>query len=199
MAKIEEIRQQLKSDLEQLKEEYDRSRAEITDDSERSIRNLEEERSVEHDRLVEQRQHARTMADMSIKSESAKRLLVEMNDGAVGLKLESDKLTQALEGLEHLKEELTATLPIRGLEIRDGELYLDGIKFSRWNEARRVVTAIELAKLSSGNYGLVVMDGLERLNDETFEAFANHLMTDDTCQYAVTRVSDDAEMSIVTY
>jgi hypothetical protein len=122
-----------------------------------------------------------------------------MNDGAVGLKLESDKLTQALEGLEHLKEELTATLPIRGLEIRDGELYLDGIKFSRWNEARRVVTAIELAKLSSGNYGLVVMDGLERLNGETFEAFANHLMTDDTCQYAVTRISDDAEMSIVTY
>ncbi len=198
MEKIEAIRADLKSDHASLKESYESTREELIDESELQIQRWAEERTPERERMIEQRQHARTMADMAIKSESAKRLLVEMNDGAVSLKLESDKMTKALEGLESLKEELTSTLPIRGLEIRDGELYLDGIKFSRWNEARRVTTSIELAKLSSGNLGLVIVDGLERLNGETFEAFAAHLNTDDTCQYVVTRVTDDAEMSIET-
>jgi len=199
MERIEEIRQQLKLDSQELKNEYENARQDITEDANMHIMAWGEERDPKREHIIEQRQHAKTMADMSVRYESAKHLLLEMNEGAVELKLGSDRMTRALGGLEHLKEELTANLPISGLEIRDGELYLDGIKFSRWNEARRVTTAIELARLSAGNLGLVVVDGLERLNGETFEAFSEYLKNDETSQYVVTRVTDDAEMSIVTY
>jgi len=199
MERIEEIRQQLKLDSQELKNEYENARQDITEDANMHIMAWGEERDPKREHIIEQRQHAKTMADMSVRYESAKHLLLEMNEGAVELKLGSDRMTRALGGLEHLKEELTANLPISGLEIRDGELYLDGIKFSRWNEARRVTTAIELARLSAGSLGLVVVDGLERLNGETFEAFSEYLKNDETSQYVVTRVTDDAEMSIVTY
>jgi hypothetical protein len=97
------------------------------------------------------------------------------------------------------QEELVKTLPIEGLEVRDGDLFLGGIPLARWNEAVKVQLAVDMAKPSAGKLGQIIVDGLERLDGATFEAFVNFVLEDESgCQYIVTRVTDDPELTVPT-
>lgn len=81
----------------------------------------------------------------------------------------------------------------------DGDLFLGGIPLARWNEAVKVQLAIDSAKLSAGKLGLIIVDGLERVDGVTFEAFVNFVREDESgCQYLVTRVTDDPELTVTT-
>jgi 4-hydroxy-L-threonine phosphate dehydrogenase PdxA len=89
----------------------------------------------------------------------------------------SEALTAALARVEALKTAAISKLPIEGLEIRDGALFLDGHPFARVNQARRVQVALMLAQLRAKRHGglpLVCVDGLECLDEETFAAFCRH-------------------------
>ena len=199
MRRIEQIRQTLKLDTDVLKEEYEHRRQEVIDDFDLSINAAEGDRRPERDHLLTEKQHARTMADMSIKALSAKELLGKMLADVSVLNAESTAMTQALDGLDKLKEHLMKDLPISGLEVQDGQLYFHSIPLSRWNEATRVKLAIDIAKLSAGNLGLIIVDGLEKLDSESFAAFTEYVQSDDSCQYVVSRVTDSAKLSIETH
>jgi hypothetical protein len=134
-----------------------------------------------------------------MKALSSKELLGKMLADVLALQTESTALTQALDGLDQLKEDLMQDLPIQGLEVRDGELYLHAIPLSRWNESVRVKLAIDIAKLSTGNLGLIVVDGLEKLDSESFAAFVEYVQSDESCQYVVSRVTDQVELTIETH
>ena len=139
------------------------------------------------------------MADMSIKALSAKELLGKMLADVSRLQTESMTLTQALNGLDKLKEGLMQDLPISGLEVRAGQLYLHSIPLVRWNESVRVKLAIDVAKLSTGDLGLIIVDGLEKLDSESFKAFTEYVQSDESCQYVVSRVTDEPKLSIETH
>ena len=136
---------------------------------------------------------------MSIKALSAKELLGKMLADVSRLQTESMTLTQALNGLDKLKEGLMQDLPISGLEVRAGQLYLHSIPLVRWNESVRVKLAIDVAKLSTGDLGLVIVDGLEKLDSESFKAFTEYVQSDESCQYVVSRVTDEPKLSIETH
>ncbi|HSW40817.1 MAG TPA: hypothetical protein VLL97_15145, partial [Acidobacteriota bacterium] len=97
-------------------------------------------------------------------------------------------LTHTLGQLEILKANLLETLPIQGLEIKDGDIHVGGIPFDRVNTAERVRLAIEVAKLRAGTLPLVCVDGLECLDPETFEAFKAEAMQSGL-QFVVSRVT----------
>ncbi len=198
-AKIEVIKAELKRQEISLNDEYQIAIDKIISIYQSSIDDWQTGRQPERDQLVASKQHARTMADMSVKAESSRELLARMITDTKQLQDESTLYTKALEGLDQLQSELTRDLPIQGLSIRDGELYLDDIVFARCNEAKKVEIAIEIAKLSAGNLGLVVEDGLEQLDSHSFQALINHIMTGDTCQYILSRVTEDKEMIIETF
>jgi hypothetical protein len=81
----------------------------------------------------------------------------------------------------------------------DGDLFLGGIPLARWNEAVKVQRAMDIAKLSAGTLGLIIVDGLERVDGVTFEAFVNFVRDDESSgQYLVTRVTDDLELTVTT-
>lgn len=82
----------------------------------------------------------------------------------------SEKLTTALARLEDLKRKLSGDLPL-GLELgEDGDIYRDGIPFSRLNKAQQVDVAMRLSMIRAGELQFVCVDGLEALDGDTYGA-----------------------------
>lgn len=100
-------------------------------------------------------------------------------------------LTAAMDSLAALKGKLLADLPFDGVEVIGGEVFKDGIPFDRLNRAAQVRLAVELAGIRAGDLGLVCVDGLECLDEETFAAFCAEA-GEAALQFVVTRVGEGA-------
>jgi len=125
------------------------------------------------------------------KINQTKEYIKTLGEEATKAEAQSDKDTKTIEALANLKTKLLNDLPIKGVEVKDGELFVDSIPFDRVNEARKVEIAIQIAGLRSGKLPLIIVDGLERLDSKTFEAFKKHAAKSKV-QMIVTRVSDSA-------
>jgi DNA repair exonuclease SbcCD ATPase subunit len=98
--------------------------------------------------------------------------------------------TQQLEAIDAYKLELLQALPIAGAEVRDGELYIDGVPFDRVNTARQVEAAVELAQVRAGDLGVICVDRIEALDPEALEAFRQRA-EESGLQMFVTRVTGE--------
>lgn len=139
--------------------------------------------------LSEKLAEARAVAKQFADAEKTREFIRSQTADAERLESESAQLTKAIDKLEGLKAELLADLPVEGLEVRDGDIFVDGIPFDRVNESRKIRLAIEIAKLRSGELGLVVIDGLERLDSRSYEEFRAQAEASGL-QFIVTRVTD---------
>jgi len=107
----------------------------------------------------------------------------------------ADDLTEQLKALAGIKKDLLGALPIKGLEIIDGDICLDGVLFDHVNEAKRIQFVLDVAGIRETELPLVCVDGLEALDPEHFELFcAAALKTE--MQFFVTRVTDDNKMTV---
>ena len=99
---------------------------------------------------------------------------------------------EALDRIDALYQGLLDGMPIEGMTLQEGKIYLDGVPFERINTARKVQFALKLAVLrAKGNpLKLICMDGMELLSTETYIAFVSAAKQVDDIQFFVTRVSD---------
>lgn len=102
----------------------------------------------------------------------------------------SDSLTSALSNLEQLKVKLLQNLPIAGLEVIDGEIFLDKIPFERLNTAKQIKISIEIAKLLAGELNVICIDGFERLDEVATQEFIKQAEESDY-QFFITKVTND--------
>lgn len=101
----------------------------------------------------------------------------------------SKSLGEQLKMLNEYKEELCQALPIDGLEIKEGNLLLDGVSFETLNTAARLTLVVKLAELNAGDCGVVILDNTEMMDSETYTSFlAEADKTDLT--FIVARVTD---------
>lgn len=117
--------------------------------------------------------------------ETIKQMEVELGE----LEADARRQTQALNDIEAYKEELLAGLPIPGLEVRDGDVYRNGVQFDRLNTAQQVGIAVEIAKLRAGELGVCCVDGIELLDTAAFEEFRDRAL-ESGLQLFVSRVAD---------
>jgi DNA repair exonuclease SbcCD ATPase subunit len=147
--------------------------------------------------LREQVGKAEAEAKEHARAETTRSIITRTRAEADRLESESKELTQALERLDALRAKVLSSLPVPGLEIREGKLLYNGIPFQTLNSARQVKAAMELAAASAGELGLIQLDGFERLGRklrEQIEAWARA----SKAQFFVTRVVDDAPLSIAS-
>jgi len=127
--------------------------------------------------------------DAAAKARATRETIDKMHADLEALKTEADGYTEALDRLAAYRSELLESLPIKGLSVRDGEIYFGDVVFDRLNSAEQVKVAVEVAKLRAGTLGLVCVDGIERLDPEEFEAFREQAIASGV-QLVVTRVGD---------
>jgi ABC-type cobalamin/Fe3+-siderophores transport system ATPase subunit len=132
---------------------------------------------------------AKAMIEAHTKARDAQEFIKSQIEQADSLEAESKNLTEAIDKLEALKSNLLGQLPIKGLSVQDGDIYVDGIPFDRVNESKRIRLAIEIARMRAGSLGLIIVDGLERLDPKTFDAFKKQALKSDL-QFVITRVSE---------
>ncbi len=118
------------------------------------------------------------------------REIIEKHEGELAsINLQSLACTEAIRGIDSYKNELLEKLPIKGLTVTNGEIFRDGIAFERLNEAQRVSIAIEIAKLRAGKLALACVDGLECMDQMTYDEFTKQAK-ESGVQFFVTRVSN---------
>lgn len=168
---------------------------------------LSQEETMIQEELVRETERLRTIAqpaieaaagNLAVAEEQAKRaaqtektreLVARMTTEAAELEAESAARSATLDNLDALKRRALDRLPIKGVEIRDGEILVGGIPFDRVNTAARVQFVLNVAMLRKGSLPLVLLDGLECLDPETFEAFVNAAGSLDA-QFICTRVTE---------
>lgn len=110
---------------------------------------------------------------------------------------QADSMTRELETLKSMKTSVTDELPIKGLSIQEGEIFVDDIPYDRLNTAKKLEIALEVAKLRAGKLKLICVDGIEVFDSTTLAKF-KELASQSDHQYIMTKVSDEEELTVVS-
>lgn len=86
-----------------------------------------------------------------------------------------DRLSEVLQNLEQLRLDKLNDLPVQGLVVEDGEVYLDGIPWMNVNLARRVEAVLQICTQRAGKLSLLLIDDSEHLDQETRAAIEQGL------------------------
>jgi len=121
--------------------------------------------------LIAEISQAKTMIDEHSKFEATRNLIDEQKHIEGDAVAKSDEITAMLEQLEQKRIELVAKSPIPGLEVKDGELFYNGVPYRIVNTAQRTILAAEICALSQGELSAVIIDNWERLDNEHQEGF----------------------------
>lgn len=184
----------------------------IKDDAQRKIDQINKEKQealeAAHNRTLAQLSEARNELQPDVDSAKEALVLAEsaFQNGEVTqrnmeyvskgeaeidkLEAEVEKCTADIKALDEIKESLVQNLPLEGLTVRDGEIYIDGIPFDKVNTAKQIRFALSVAGMRDSNMPLVFVDGLEAFDKETMELFLEEAAKTDM-QYVGTRVTDD--------
>lgn len=87
-----------------------------------------------------------------------------------------DRLSDVLQNLEKLRMEKLSNLPVAGLVVEEGEVYLDGIPWQNVNLARRVEAVLQICAQRAGKLSLLLIDDSEHLDRETRDAIEHGLV-----------------------
>jgi DNA repair exonuclease SbcCD ATPase subunit len=213
-AQLTKLRTQAQADIDAVRAEVQRKIDEAKADGQAKVDAINAELSTKEGKAAAARENANTKCTDIIQPLNTQLQIIRNDRESAGrrkqtldtiatmqteheqLKAEAEQQTGALEAIEQYKSDLLASLPIPGLEVRDGEIYRNGVVFDRLNTAQQVEVAVEVAKLRAADLGVVCVDGLELLDSTTLEAFKESAL-ESGLQLFITRVTDEP-MSIET-
>lgn len=191
-AKIDAIRAKAQAEIDAVKADIDEQRQRAT--TARENANTKHAATVEPLRqqlaIIRRDRESAGRRKQTLDTISALRTELET------LKADAERQTTSLDAINDYKCKLLSELPIPGVEVKDGEVYRDGVVFDRLNTAQQVEIAVELAKLRAADLGVVCVDRIECLDSNTLSAFRNAAL-ESQLQMFVTRVSDE-DFSIET-
>lgn len=88
------------------------------------------------------------------------------------LSTQANQLDRVIEKLDNLKKKKLDALPIPGVEIRDGQIYYNGLNFdTQLNTAQQYVLSFQVAALTLGDLPLMLFDGAEALGETAKNEF----------------------------
>lgn len=185
-AKIEAIREQLANDLAQEQGDLADTEAKANRVRQKAIDNFH----VAAQPLQTSIAAIRGNREAAAKRKATQETIEQMQKDLADLQADAEAQTKALADIDAYKSELLASLPIPGLEVRDGEIYRDGVTFDRLNTAQRVSIAFDIAKMRAGDLRLICLDGMELLDDGSLDELRKQSAEGDV-QVFVTRVQSN--------
>jgi len=183
---IDEIKAKAQADIDALRESLLNTERAATKQRELSKQRFDDQMQPVADQLRSIRDNRDLHARRAQTLDTINILQTELED----LNEESGAHTKALAGIEQYKSDLLSSLPIPGLEVRDGEIYRDGVPLDRLNTASQVDIAVEIAKQRAGKLGVICVDRIEMLDSAAFDAFREKAK-ESGLQLFVSKVSDD--------
>lgn len=192
-AKLDGIRKEIGDKIEDLRKQIETLNADFADWERKA--GLQREKAMTKHRderapIIEQLAVIRNNREIGARRAQTLDTVANLETELEELTGDAERQTQALAGIEQYKSDLLDSLPIPGLEVKDGEIFRNGVQFDRLNTAQQVDVAVEIAKLRAGELGVVCVDGIELLDSGAFEEFRDRAVKSGL-QLFVSKVSDD--------
>lgn len=113
------------------------------------------------------------------------------------LKSQSDEFTRKIELARELPSEIlkTATIPITGLEVKDGIPLINGLPVSNLSDGEKLDLCVDVAISKKNNLQMILIDGAERLDDESRNALYKKCKAKGL-QFIATRTTNDDELEV---
>lgn len=189
--RIREIEREREAAVARIKDRAEEKAQEARESASSAMKSAEERIQPEVLRLTAEIATAEAAEKEHARAEKTREILAAAERDAEKAEDDAMELSGALAALDRLKASLLEKLPIKGLEIREGAVFVDGLPFERVNHARKLEVAFQVAKLRAGRVGLIVCDGLESMDADTFRQWAEAAAKADL-QFVVGRVGSGA-------
>lgn len=104
------------------------------------------------------------------------------------------ELDAAIDNVIELYKTMFKDLPINGLTVDNGIIYIDGVQFQHQNTARQLQFMMQLAQLRMGELKVMVVDGIEVLDSGKRNALMAAIQ-EKNIQVFLTQVTDDDSLT----
>ncbi len=143
--------------------------AKVSSDKAVVLRQIEDKAKPERERLASEIATVRANADAQQRAAGAREQIEKMKLRIREKALESMRATHALEALDKLRQAKLDALPIPGVEIREGDIYVDGVPSDKLNTGAQFTLSFQIAALANSSF--LVADRAECLDPDTWQAF----------------------------
>lgn len=169
-----------------------RELAEVSDAANQQYTRYRQQMAGEIEALTAEVATLQEQRDAEIRARETRDLIARHQVDAEELQKDWNALQEQIRQLEVIQGELLQSLPIKNVEVIDGEIYRDGVPFHRWNEQKQWALAFQMAKLRAGKLPFVIVDGIQFLDPQNRAAF-QQAAESSGLQFLVTEVNQDCE------
>lgn len=126
------------------------------------------------------------------------RRMESLQDEVESLKVKSNILTDKIEKARNLPGEILqeATIPIKGLTVKDGIPLINGLPVSNLSEGEKLDLCIDVAIEKPNGLQIILIDGVEKLATSMREALYKKCK-EKNLQFIATRTTDDEDLTII--
>mgnify|MGYP001305466089 CR=1 FL=1 len=126
------------------------------------------------------------------------RRMVALQDEVEELVADSEALTQKIEKARLLPGEIleTATIPIKGLSVKDGIPLINGLPVSNLSDGEKLDLCIDVAIQKPNGLQIILIDGVEKLSTELRTKLYEKCKSKGL-QFISTRTTDDEDLTII--
>jgi len=169
--KIRQLEDDTRIELERCARDRDKVVAAAAENEKRRSKEIRNAYDPEFGRISVARGNALSLIEQEAKAQATRDLISKFETETEKREKEAAELTRQLNELERLKVSLLSDLPVKGLEIQDGQLVLDGIPFERVNDSEKHRVAVEVLRLNRGELAIQVLDRAEIFDSDSWESF----------------------------
>lgn len=108
----------------------------------------------------------------------------------------AEGLTAQIEGLRDLRKDALADMPIEGLDIRAGKVYVDETPIEHLNDSDRLLIALQISTQGDNPLRFVFVENSESIEDERFRRAVDTLNEAGDVQVVFHRVSSAPELVV---
>ena len=114
-------------------------------------------------------QATRATRDSEVTAAAQRKIMTEGLQSAALLESQANELTGKLDKIDEFKGNLLKKLPIPGISMEDGQIFIDGKPEDQVPDSRRVKLAIDLGIARSHESSILLLDKAEAIDDDSFE------------------------------
>jgi DNA repair exonuclease SbcCD ATPase subunit len=124
--------------------------------------------------------------------------MINLQNEVEELQAKSEELTRKIEKARTLPGEIleTATIPIKGLSVRDGIPLINGLPISNLSDGEKLDLCIDVAIQKPNGLQIILIDGVEKLSTELRTKLYEKCKAKGL-QFIATRTTDDEDLTVV--
>jgi DNA repair exonuclease SbcCD ATPase subunit len=194
--KITAIRERMQREIDQAELAFTEARDKAATDFDWSRTAKHNEIQPEIDRLTEEVATARERADAQLRTQGVRDSITKIRQEIRADALKATGIQTAITSLRELRKSKMETLPIPGVEIKSGDIFVDGKSFdTQLNEAEKLKVSFQICAHATGKLPFFICDHGSAFDDKNLKWITDAVKSAGF-QLMITQVADQPELTV---